>query len=84
MIKLFDVSIKNTDTVNIGFNEKLLSIMNEQELADITKYSKKTQFKDGVQSCRKGTKARLQTLLEKPIKYNKVLDDKEIESKYKE
>ena len=38
---------------------------------DITKYSSGTRFKDGNVSCRKGTKARLQTLLERPIKYAK-------------
>ena len=38
---------------------------------DITKYSYKTRFKDGVASCRKGTKARLQTILERPTEYNK-------------
>ena len=38
---------------------------------DITKYSYKTRFKDGVASCRKGTKARLQTILERPTEYDK-------------
>ena len=38
---------------------------------DITKHSHKTRFKDGNKSPRKGTKARLQTLLERPIEYNK-------------
>ena len=38
---------------------------------DITKYSSGTRFKNGNVSCRKGTKARLQTLLERPIKYAK-------------
>ena len=38
---------------------------------DITRYSGETRFKKGVKGCRKGTKARLQTLLERPTKYDK-------------
>ena len=38
---------------------------------DITKHSSKTKFKNGHISPRKGTKARLQTILERPIEYNK-------------
>ena len=38
---------------------------------DITKHSNKTQFKKGKPSVRKGEKARLQTLLERPTEYKK-------------
>ena len=38
---------------------------------DITKYSMETRFKDKHKSPRKGKKARLQTILENPIKYKK-------------
>jgi len=38
---------------------------------DITKYSSGTRFKNSNVSCRKGTKARLQTILERPTEYDK-------------
>ena len=38
---------------------------------DITKHSGGTQFKKGKPSVRKGEKARLQTLLERPTEYKK-------------
>lgn len=60
--------LKNTQKLTSKGLEEYFRVNNKNL---ITKYSNRTKFKKGIPSVRKGTKARLQVLIERPIEYNK-------------